>query len=1093
MVPHAPDPQSLPQIPSADFDFRTRNIRAGRLQAQGPDLPMIGGDREFASGITFADYEILGVYGRGGMGIVYRARHRTLDRIVALKVMRTPFPDSSEESSRFQLEAAAVARLDHPNIVPIYEFGEAYDQPFYSMACMEGGSLAQAISQGPLSPRLAVELILPIAHAIAYAHGEGVIHRDLKPENILLDTSGRTRLSDFGIAKFAGVDNNLTRTGDVMGTPNYMPPEQAQGRSDQIGPLVDVYALGATLYCLVTGRPPFQAATGLETLKQVVEREPISPRQLNPAVDRDLETICLKCLEKRPERRYASAQDLAEDLKRFLNHQTIQARPVSPLQKAGRWCGRNPLVAGLLVSICAVFLSAFVLVSWSYLLSEKARKEEEIQRTIATRARDDAQRHEKAERWERYRATMTTAAFALQLENVSVAARAIDDAPRDFRNWEWRYFQRLLDGAVLSLPHGREVADGAHWLPDGKLLLVTDRIEVWDLATRRVLLTLTDYRTNEFTPVVLSPDRRLLAYSAGDLLMVWDLQKQTKVYALPCGARSIELIRFTPSGDEILVDSCSTDEVVVWSASTGERVRTWSYARPMPLDIAAALGPKFLVTSSNQRRDDPVEVRDARTGEVKFLLKGHTQCLSGVTYNPVHPRIVTHEAYPSNLMRLWNSDTGQQVQVLQGHTNQVRGVAFSPSGTRMASLSFDQSIRLWDGLTGEAIATLNGHNGRVLAATFSPDGRRLASASQDRTVRLWDVESGKLIALLCGHTADVYSVAFSPDGKYLASSACDGTARLWDVPTAERTGVLKGHGTFVYDVAFHPDGERVASCSWDGTVRIWNATSGDELKQLQHGEKVLVTSVSIHPEGKILASLGRDNAVRLWDFNTGKEIRKLDLTNSHWRDTRVHFSPRGNLLASGSQHGDVYLWDAHSWERLAILRGHKDTCHDVAFSPDETWIASGGADDDRTIHIWDVASRSLRKVLPGNDHAVLSLAVSPDGALLASGSSDGTVSVWDVRTWQKVDTLKHGTNVYGLAFHPDGSRLATACADNTIRLWDVENRQEVAQFHGHRAYVHNLAFSPDGTRLVSGAGDLQVRVWDSMPAQTRAGRTVPKK
>jgi tRNA A-37 threonylcarbamoyl transferase component Bud32 len=306
---------------------------------------------------VFGDYELLEEIARGGMGVVYKARQKSLNRIVALKLILSGQLASDDEIQRFHTEAEAAANLDHPGIVPIYEVGALAGQHYFSMGYVEGQSLAAQISSRPLPPREAAETVCSVAEAVHFAHQAGVIHRDLKPANILLDRAGHPRVTDFGLAKRVKGDSHLTGTGQILGTPSYMPPEQATGSADQIGPVSDVYALGAVLYALLTGRPPFYAASPLETLVQVVRQEPVSPRQLNAQVPRDLETIALKCLEKNASRRYATAQELADELGRYLAGEPIQARPISPDERLWRWCRRHPARA---VAAGTVLLSLLI-------------------------------------------------------------------------------------------------------------------------------------------------------------------------------------------------------------------------------------------------------------------------------------------------------------------------------------------------------------------------------------------------------------------------------------------------------------------------------------------------------------------------------------------------------------------------------------------------------------------------------------------------------------------------------------------------------------------------------------------------------------
>jgi tetratricopeptide (TPR) repeat protein len=366
------------------------------------------GDFDFSLPPAFGDYEFIAELARGGMGVVYKARQRSLNRTVAVKMVLAARLARKGDLQRFRAEAETAARLQHPNIVAIHEVGEFEGQPFFSMDYVDGKSLAEIARNQPLPAKQAATYLKTIAEAIQYAHSKGVLHRDLKPSNILIDQNDQPRITDFGLAKrlddsqLSTPDPQLTLTGQVLGSPNFMPPEQATGNREAIGPASDVYSLGAVLYQLVTGRPPFLAATVPETLRLVAEAEPAGPRLLNPTVPRDLETICLKCLEKAPQRRYSTAQELADELGRFARDEPIRARPTNQAEKIRRWCRRNPGLAGSLAGVVALLLVvgigspvAAFRINRERLASDEARKtalaQEAKARTEAAKSQQVAQ------------------------------------------------------------------------------------------------------------------------------------------------------------------------------------------------------------------------------------------------------------------------------------------------------------------------------------------------------------------------------------------------------------------------------------------------------------------------------------------------------------------------------------------------------------------------------------------------------------------------------------------------------------------------------------------------------------------------------
>jgi WD40 repeat protein/serine/threonine protein kinase len=1019
-------------------------------------------------------YDILSLIGRGGMGLIYKARQRNLNRIVAVKTLHFTALADDETRKRFQSEAEAVARLQHPNIVQIFEVGSADVQeigglnPFIALEFVDGGSLVQQIGY-PQTPTKAAQLVVKLARAVAAAHRYGIVHRDLKPANVLMTREGEPKIADFGLAKQLDSERDasgrsVTQAGAIVGTPEYMSPEQAAGVPATTA--VDIYALGVILYELLTARVPFQAATPTETMELVRHQEPVPPRQLRPGIPRDLDTICLKCLEKEPDCRYVSAEALADELQRFLDERPIQARRVNSFGRARRWWRRNPVAAASLSGVVSMFITAFIAVTCSYWRAETAGKQ------AAQRAQ--------AERLESYYGNLAATANAFHVFNVASARRTLETATEEHRNWEWRYFQSRLDlTAHVSEPVDPK-AGSVQFSPSGRLAVrwrANDQLSLWDTARRTEIGLISSPISfalcrDEQAVAVVQPDHSVSVIEVATGKTHAVLRDQTQ-----------PIIWLAASGDGKRIVTITSDrQIGIWDASDGRLQR--KFATRTDIQMGVRVSPDGRWVAGDQDGGVHVAVWDAETGNQVSLLGAHKCFVRGTFFNTAGNRIVTIEAFPANIVRLWEPSSGRLIATLTGHRNTVGGCEFSPDDAYFATCSVDQTIRLWNGENGQFVAALKGHLGPVNSLAFRADGKRIVSASNDHSVRIWDVPTGDLLTVLPGHSHEVSSVRYLPDGG-VVSAAQDGAIRLWDPRTAEGDGVIRGHSSYVYDAIFHPDGKRIASASWDGTARIWDATSGMQLAVLPHGDKAIVTGVAFHPGGKILASRSRD-AVRLWDVESGRELHRWTIASGGWKDTRLAFSPDGTLLATGCTNFEVRLWDVASREEVAILRGQTDEIRDVVFSPDGRYLAVATDGGDRKVHIWDVARRRLVCALEGHKAGCYGAAFSRDGSLLASASTDATVRLWSTKTWQEVAVLTHDVLVYGVAFSADGSRLVSACADSSLRFWDMNTYREVAELRGDNKYYHQVDFSPDGSRLVSACGDGAVRVWDTLRAADRA-------
>jgi WD40 repeat protein len=1031
-------------------------------------------------------YDLLRELSRGGMGVVYLARARELERLCALKMILAGDHAGAEAVRRFLAEASAAASLKHPGIVQVYRLGGHDGRPYLELEYLDGGPLTARLDGTPWEPRAAAALLAPVAGAVAEAHRHGLVHRDLKPGNILLDAEGRPKVSDFGLAKLLGQGQGLTATGEILGSPWYMAPEQADGHTREVGKPADVYALGAVLYELLTGRPPFRGATVLETLEQVKSAVPVSPRRLVPSVPRDLETIVLQCLAKGPGQRYPDAGALADDLARYLRGEPVKARPVGPLARFGRWCARNPRLAALegavvalLVAIAAVSTTLYVRVhreahqvEWlNALLKGKADQADQQSRAALESAADAvdalALAREANAAGESARRELDRALYATRT-NLALAAHEAGDSVRlasllalctprpgepDRRGWEYAYLRRLGGEARRVLHgHAREVCALAY-SPDGTRLAAAEwggRIVVRDAATGAVL-------------------RELGAPDAG--------------FIAP-GRRGVFGLAFRPDG-ALLAAAGPGHVLALWDVATGGLVRTFE-GEPEPL-LSVAFAPDGRVVAAGAARGG-VRLWDAATGRrLPAPPGGPAGGCEAVAFSPEGDTLAAAGRDVGVL--LWDRRRPDAPpRPLGGRRLAARCLAFSPDGATLATGGGDRALRVWDLATGRTrVVNVHGHAQAILALAYSRDGARIATAGADRVVRLWDAATGGSRRAFKGHTESVLAVAFAPDGRTLASAGADHTVALWDPRLPPMPLVLAEPGyPRIYDLAFSPEGTDLATALDPPGVHLWGlagtptapATLQPTAPPAPAAGPTGTYALAYSPDGTTIASGGSDRAITLWDVARRTPLAVLRRDDDVVRALAFH--PDGLTLASASDDGRVKLWDVARREERFLFNGQIEGVDDLLFAPSGAQLAA--ACHDGSVRVLDVATGEVRLTLRGHDGPVRGLAYARDGTRLASAGEDGLVQAWDAATGEMLRTFTGHTGIVsGLAFHPDGTRLASAGLDRTVKLWDLDSGQELLTLEGHTQRVRRLAFSPDGLKLASAGDDGTVRLWDATP------------
>ena len=1090
-------PQHAERIRSL-FEATRAVVMLGRSvsgSASVPCEPQLGGSTSGQLG----DFRILREIGRGGMGVVYEAEQISLHRRVALKMLPFAAVMDSKQLQRFQNEALAAASLKHPNIVQVYAVGCERGVHYYAMEYVEGQTLAQVIDQlrsgqqeaSPphpvtLSPphlvtpslaspetqqdpqaalstkgshrtsesfRSAAQLGIQAAAALEHAHQLGVVHRDIKPSNLMVEfplpsPAGRGAggegphllVTDFGLAQ-TQTGANLTMTGDVLGTLRYMSPEQAQGNRQVLDHRSDIYSLGVTLYELVALEPPFRSDDRHALIHEIVDGNPPSPRQLNRSIPGDLETIVLKAMSAEPQARYATAQELADDLRRFLEDRPIEARPPTLFHRAVKWARRHrPLVwsAVVLLVLCTIgSLISTLLIAGAY--------EEKNRQLTATEKAEQLARQQEALAKQQEEAAKKQAALAREQQQVAIQQRDAADrnlyvahmrlAQRDWewgqisrlhemldshipepgrpdlRGWEWYYLVSLCRSDLLTLRGHADAVRSVAWSLNGDRLASgsDDRtVKVWDPGMGQEILTLSGHRAS-VQSVAWSPDgKRLASGSVDGTARIWERSSGKETLRLRPGWSQVRSVAWSPDGHRLAAGN-------IPEGHTGAATVVWDEISGLPL--AAGKAPE---------RDSPgaVAVWDATTGRTVLDLTGRGQ-------------------FP---------------------------VAWSPDGKRLAT-GTDRwwEFTTWDASSAEKLLTFSCdswgthqlHSWGFYSLAWSPDGRHLASGEQPNRARVWDSDTGRELFAI-PHPGSVRAIAWSRDGKRLATASTGQLVTVYNAATGEKTLALRGHRGSVNSVAWSPDGTRLASAGDDRTVKIWHAARKQGPRVIDRTGAVCLTW---SPRGDRLASAGLKK-LSLWDPRTGGEVRSFDIPARS-----LAWSPDGKRLAASFPNQTVILdLDADT----QLVTGGADVA--TSWSPDGTRLALAHFGSS-AVEVRDAATGKLILARRGPaEYGANAVAWSPDGSRLAS-AGHGVLTIWDVVSGKDLVTL-HGFMQGPPAWSPDGKRLAWRGPEYSVRIYDASDGRNLVSLVGHTGAVYAVGWSPDGSRLASGSADGSVQIWD---------------
>jgi WD40 repeat protein/tRNA A-37 threonylcarbamoyl transferase component Bud32 len=982
-----------PALTSIDDNHEPEN---GKAAVAAPDM------------LAPAGFTLLEEIGRGAAGVVFKARQNHPDRVVALKFFMAG-AHAAEQRARFLAEANAVALLNHPHIVQIHAVGEHGGQPYLCLEYVGGDHLGAKIGGRPQPPREAARLVELLARAIQHAHENGIVHRDLKPANVLLTSEGSPKVTDFGLARFGRAD--LTATGAVLGTPAYMSPEQARGDNAAVGPASDVWALGALLYELLTGQAPFRGVEVLDTLKLVADQEPVPPNRLQPAVPRDLNVICLKCLEKRPERRYAAAAELADDLKRVQEGLPIKARPVGVAERSWRWCRRKPALASAVILATIGAVATLSLSIWFAVFQYQANTELEQLNIDLDQANADLVQRQKETQAALYQSRLDSA--------------------------------RLARESGLGLCRQGDVNGGLIWLAEA-LRLAPAEAEDLQAATRAQIAQWSPQATplrhvfvhpQKVTALAFAPDGKTIYTGCSDAkFRRWD------------AATGKLLDESKTFGDWLMTIQPSTDGKTLRISS---RKKDECYCDAASGEILAEKKGEF-------RELDSQNLMTSNNGKttLRFIIAGGSPALLLAQVSMV-------------------AADGKNKFAQFKFAHRGRADSLSPDGRHVAFNANLEGFRVRSAETGAVVGFPIPSWDTFTKTVFHPNGRALLIADAHRNARVWEIHEGKWISPPLVHPAEITELAFSPDGNQILTGCADGAVRLWDWQRPSKPWHVIKLSKDAYYIAFSRDSRRAFVGFWKGDqpyhIHLYESETGKKLLSLPQQKHL--SAVAMTPDGRILATgtntgkQGDPGNVMLWNGDSGE---KIGPTLAHPRGIfTLSFSPDGKNLATLCHDGKVRFWQTANGAPLKTELQQPEY-GPLTYSTDGRLLLTGSRDG--SARLWNVQEGRLIDTYfhPSTIHAV---AIAPDGNTILIGGSNRTARLRNVTTAKPLGSpLIHPQLVSTVAFSPDG-HIAVTCGEGRVQLWESSTGQPIgppAELFPH-GRIRALAFTPEGQRLVIGA------------------------